>query len=52
VIYFVFYLFGYLEPVECFESSSNVVVFLGFSSSTDESILNSLVVVYLGGVYV
>ena len=35
-----------------FENRSDVVVFWGFSNSTDESILNSLEAIYLGDAYV
>jgi len=42
----------YLEPVECFENRTGVVVFWGFSNSTGESILSSLVAVYLDDFYV
>jgi len=42
----------YFEPVEVFENMSDVLVYWGFSGSTDESILNSLEAVYLGDVYV
>ena len=31
-------MFGYFEPVECFNSRSDVTVFGSFSNSTDESI--------------
>ena len=44
---FVFDSFRYFEPVEFFENRGDVVVFWGFSDSTDESILNSLEAVYL-----
>jgi len=38
--------------VEFFGTRSDVVVFCGFSDITGESILNSLEVIYLSGVYV
>ena len=50
---FIFYSFRYFEPVEFLENRSDVVMFWGFSNSTGESILNSLLeAVYLGEVYV
>ena len=42
----------YFEPVEFLENRSDVVMFLGFSNSTGESILDSLEAVYLSEVYV
>ena len=42
----ILFSFGCLEPVECFQKKRDVVVFWGFSSSMDESILNSLKAVY------